>query len=438
MMNKPVTASLALLALLATAPALAQTRPVGTFDERFKAARELATSGKRAEALSAYSALLRTSPGNADVLVSRGRLNSWMGRWSEAELDLLAATRNSPSFRDAWSALGDLYYWRGRPDKAVGAYSRWVSIAPNDPDALISRGKAYRALGKNDAAKRDLLAAAARGGDVTALIEVPRSASTFRPPSTAKSKWLPTSMFRSADINDSGKYRWSAGLGVDRMNNLGGPDFTDTTLSIRHKWDAASLGFEALQTNRFGRSDRAYALDGYAGLWSRAYANLRYQYSPDALLFPRSRVRAELFQGVGTGWEISGAYDRLGFKTPVELMSVGVGKYVGAWYFRWRHIYSPGSTTNPGGSNNDRLSARYFYNGNSDQYVEASGGFGRSDPPTTASPTRAVTRSATFGVTWAGLVTDQVGYKLTYSHGYGLESEPYHQNSFGGSVFTRW
>src|SRR5258705_10550018 len=124
-----VMLALVLAGLLAgTTIAQAQLSPP-SFDQQFQNARALAIAGHREAALSAYTALLQQSPGNADVLLGRGRLYAWMGKWAEAEADLSAATVAAPEYADAWSALGDLYIWSDRPRQAADAYGRWLALA---------------------------------------------------------------------------------------------------------------------------------------------------------------------------------------------------------------------------------------------------------------------------------------------------------------------
>ena len=55
---------------------------------------------------------------------------------------------------------------------------------------------------------------------------------------------------------------------------------------------------------RFDAAKSSRYFDAYLDLWSRAYANVRYQYSADAALYPDHAYRAEVFQGVGEGWEL--------------------------------------------------------------------------------------------------------------------------------------
>ncbi|MEO6172490.1 MAG: hypothetical protein ABIP02_05175, partial [Arenimonas sp.] len=165
------------------APAMAQldslepekTATIGTalvaasFDDQFKAARELALASRHDEALIAYTNLLLRSPANADVLLGRGQLYAWMRRWRESELDLLAATAASPNYSDAWFALGNTYVWSEQPKLAIEAYGHWLKLNPNEPAPYIARGRAYRTLGDFTAARTDFEAAAALGANASEI-----------------------------------------------------------------------------------------------------------------------------------------------------------------------------------------------------------------------------------------------------------------------------
>jgi YaiO family outer membrane protein len=421
----------ALLAAIAAGPAAAQqTAPPG-FDTRFHEARELALDGHREAAIAAYTELLAASPGNADVLLGRGRVYSWMGNWPAAEADLAAAVTASPAYADAWSALGDMYLWSDRPEKAVQAYGHWVDLAPGDPAPLLARGRAQRSARQADAARSDFEAAAGRGADPVLVKDL--VASVQAPP-------LASVGVRPPDAVPTGGYRWSASAGIDFTDfPSGGLHWVETATTVRRRFDTGSLGFEALTATRFGTTDAAWALDGYRDLWSRAYVNLRFQEGVDAVLFPRTRWRAELFQGVGRGWELSASYDRLEFSAPVEIYGLGLGRYVGNWYLRWRHLYVPGTSGDPSWSHSDRLTVRNYYAGDADNYFEVAAGIGRTDEPTgfTLGPGSA-------GHSWSAsaalvrFVTARVGFKIGIDGGYGVEGEPYDSFGIFGTLYYRW
>jgi YaiO family outer membrane protein len=402
-----------------------QQSPQPDFDTQFQAARALALSGQREAALAAFGALLVRSPGNADVLLGRGRLYAWMGRWPESEVDLGAATAAAPAYADAWSALGDLYLWSDRPALAAEAYGHWLALAPaGDPAPLVARGRAWRAAGDYVTARGDFEAARARGAKGA---EIDGYLQSLTPRALNPRALAP-------DVASAPGYRWSASLGADWSSfSPSRPDWSDYTLSVRRHFSHGSLALEALAAERFSISDHAWAVDGYVDLWHRAYANLRYQRGPQQDLFPGNYWRAEVFQGVGHGWELSGSYDRLDFSaSSTRLYGVGVGRYVGNWYLRWRHLYIPG---NGATSNSDRFVTRYYYAGDADNYAEFTLKFGYTDAA--ALPT--ATGSARNWSTSAALVKflrPRVGFKLGLSYDHG--DDGYNGRGLFGTVYTRW
>lgn len=407
--------------LAGTAVVNAQTSPP-SFDQQFQAARGLAIAGEREAALSAYTALLQQSPGNADVLLGRGRLYAWMGRWGEAEADLNAATVASPEYADAWSALGDLYQWSDRPRQAAEAYGRWLALAPpHDPAPLVARGRALRAAGEFAAARADFQAAGARGADAQQIDDLLRSVAPRAP---------------APDVYGPAGYHWSASLGADWTTfSPTRADWSDYTLSVRRHFKRGSLALEALGADRFSSADKAWALDGYVDLWNHAYANLRYQRSPQADLFPKTSWRGEVFQGVGRGWELSGSYDRLDFNASgVDIYGLGVGKYVGNWYVRLRHLYVPGIG---GSSNSDRLLVRNYYKGDADNYVEFVVGAGRSDAALSSAPgSPGQAHSWSTSAALVKFLNPRLGFKLgaSYEH----DDDGYDGRGVFGTVYTRW
>lgn len=390
-----------------------------SFDQQFQVARELAISGQREPAITAYSQLLLRSPGNADVLLGRGRVYAWMGRWPEAEADLQAATAAAPDYADAWSGLGDMYLWSDRPDQAVQAYGRWIALAANDPAAYIARGRARRAAGDSAGAKLDFDAAGGYGADPAQVVGYLQS---LQPRALTPDVVVPQG------------YRWSSSLSASRTwLSPVRSDWSDYGLSLRRHFERGSLAVEWLGADRFGLSDRAWALDAYVNLWSRAYANLRYQVGPDAELFPGRAWRAELWQGLRQGWELSGSYDHLAFRnSEVDIYAVGVGKYVGNFYLRGRALYIPGDGSDRIGY---RGQVRYYYAGDGDNYVEINGGTGRSSEFLSRNPDASHSSNSSVGIAFVKFLTPRWGFKL----GLDYSDQPEHvERSISGAVYTRW
>lgn len=421
--------SLALVVLTTPAwalPLAASDTAVATagnsYEQQFAHARELATSGRRDEAIAEYSALLQRSPDNSDVLLARGRTYAWMDKWPEAEADLSTVTRATPNYADAWSALGDMYLWSGRPQQAAEAYGHWVDLQPADPAATIARGRAYRAAGNLEAARADFEAAGARGADAT---QVDDYIASLQPRQAHQEAVVPAGYLWSLRVGDT-YTRFSP----DRDN------WNEYEVSLRRKFDRGSLALEMLRAYRFGDHDTAWALDGYASLWQRAYANLRYQRGPSGGLFPDNAWRAELFQGVGQGWELSASYDHLEFgDSNTEMYGVGVGRYFGNFYARYRALHVPGVGS---GSLSHRAQLRYYYAGNADDYVEVSAGHGRSHDLDTANGFDQVVGSShsSIGATFVKYFAPHWGFRV--GAGFANNVDGFDERSVNAALYARW
>ncbi len=392
-----------------------------SYEAKFQLARVLSYTNQRDEAIRLYTELLATRPNNSDLRLARGRTYAWEGRWAEAEADLTAVTTRMPDYGDAWSALGDMYLWSDRPDAAVKAYGGWIAAQPAEPRAYLARARAYRAAGNLNAARVDLEAARAHGAAAT---EVDR---------------LLAALERRAEpeaVIPAG-FLWAASL--DYSTSHFSPDrdtWNEYVASVRRYWEHASLAAEYLKANRFGLTDDAVALDAYIDLWPRAYANVRYQYSQDAALYPDHAYRVEVFQGVGKGWELSGSYDRLSFTSSnVNLYGVGLGKYTGDWYLRWRTLFIP-STAKSGVSH--RVIARNYFSGNADDYVELNAGFSRGGEFVNQSQVIDITKGWSVGAAIRKYFTPQWGVKFSADYSDEQTSNPFVERSVSASLLYRW
>jgi YaiO family outer membrane protein len=377
--------------------------------------RELATGGQRAAALARYDQLLLEHPDNSDVLLARGRTHAWEGNHAQAEADLRAVVQASPRYADAWSALGDLYWWSDRPQQAADAYGQWIALEPEQPRAWIARGRAWRAAGENDAAAADFSTAAGLGADVESLQE------SLRP------------QVNDPDAMMVDGYRWSLRAGIDHTRFSGGRDaWNDVGVTVRRRFERGSLGLEMINADHFQQRDTAWALDGYVSLWERAYANVRYQHGPDSGILPRHAGRVELFQGVGSGWELSASVDYLRFSGSTEFYGLGIGRYSGNWYTRYKLQHVPGVGS---GSWSHRLQVRNYYRGNADDYLQLSLSSGRS---TDVDRFGGVVRdnNAAIGVSWTRYVTPRWGFKV--GAGYADSDDGFNQQELSFALHTRW
>ena len=398
----------------------AETHPL-SYEAKFKLARALSFSNHRDEAIRLYTELLATRPKNSELLLARGRTYAWENRWKEAEHDLTAVTKRSPDYGDAWSALGDTYLWSDRPGDAVTAYGKWIAAAPADPGAYIARARAHRSAGDLAAAGADFEAARAHGA-----------------PDSEIDQYLASLQQRRSEPEAAAPeaYKWLASLsyGYGKFTPVRSEWF-DYRATLRHYWQHASLGIDYLDSRRFGLSDYALALDAYVDLWPRSYANLRYQYSPNAKLFPGDAYRMEIFQGVGKAWELSGSYDHMDFgESNVDMYGAGLGKYTGDWYLRWRILLVPSSAEL---SISHHLLARYYFSGNGDDYIEINGGFGQGGEFLSGTTIVKTTRSKSIGAAFQKYFNSRWGLKI--STGYSDENiYPFNERSISAIVSTRW
>ena len=379
-------------AVAAQAPTpVPQVQAPESYTARLRRARDLATSGdpaKRAHALALYDTMLTVSPGNADVLLGRGRTFAWSRRYSEAEADLRAVVEAKPTYGDAWSALGDLLMWSDRPREAAEAYGHWVAVAPDAPEPLIARGRALRDAEDLAGARADFAAAGARGADPARVAAL---TATTQP--------------RQATLEGMSTegYQWSLRVGLDHTEFSGGrAPAIDHAVSLRRRLSRGSIALEWLQADRFRRIDQAWSLDAFTRLWPRAYTNLRYQHSAVGGALPSTAWRAEVFQGVGRGWELSASLDHLRFSTNTEYYALGIGRYTGNWYLRYRLIPGSGS---------QRVLIRNYYRGNADDFLGISVSRGPSaELDGLGAPVRV--NNAGVGVTWSRFFRSDWGFRV--------------------------
>lgn len=414
-------------------PAQVQAASASSFDDQYARARALANGGQPELALAAYSALLSRAPGNADVLLGRGIVHARLGRWSESEADLAAAVKASPDYADAWEALGNTYRWSGQPAKALDASERLVALRPKDPNALVARARAHRALGHAAQARADLEGARALGADAG---EIDGLLAGLQPNAVGPKAASPNGAMPSAgnpDATGAAGYSWAATLSAGWTDAGANPRWNDQTASVRHYTPAGSVAVETLRAARFGRHDAAWAVDAYTRLWAGAYANLRYQHSASGGLFPANAGRVEVWQALGKGWEASLSDDVLGFDSRVNIYGASLARYVGNFYVQLRHqnIVSQGSH-----STGERLLARWYYAGDADNYLELSANSGRSDDPLSLVGGRA--RSGGGAANWVRYFSPQWGGRIGATFSRSATGAGGSERGLAFALYRRW
>lgn len=172
---------------------------------------------------------------------------------------------------------------------------------------------------------------------------------------------------------------WFGGLYYEGDTFSGSsPDWTDwrtvRAVAIR-RFEHLSVGAEVGSTRRFGLTDQAVAGDLYLDLREGTYLNIRGRGVADAEILPRADLRAELFQNLAGGWEVSGNLRFMNVAGPdVGIAGLGVAKYYGQWFLQSRvSLARIEGEHAPSAS----LSARRILEDDGRQYFEFGGGVGK-------------------------------------------------------------
>lgn len=382
-------------------------------------AQQLLRSGQAEAAEQAYATLIERTPGDPDPWLGRGLSRMRLARWEGAMQDLEKAVELAPGYADAWSALADVYRWNDRWASAADAYARLATLRPQDAQVQVMRARALWQLGDAAQARRAAQRALALGASAADV-------ATFEEKSPVERAAL-----ASGSMSDRG-YDWALSAGVGRTLS-GASGATENQLSLRRYTDWGSIALERLSLRRFGEVDQAWAVDAYPRLWAGAYANVRYQSADSASLYPQRSWRLELFQNLGSGWELAGSHDELGFGSGVRIEGVSLGKYWGNFYARWRHQSVQSDSSSGKG---DRVLLRYYYAGDPDHYVEANLSQGRSDDFSSA--ILRASRTDARGLAWQHFIDRWWGLKMSLSESRDTSAANARARDWSASLIRRW
>lgn len=265
---------------LAASAALAQ-------DDVVARARQLATTGNRADATRLLDQHLAAQPNDLDARTLLGTVLSWDGQYDRARQELRRVVSADPKNLDARIALIRTEIWSGHRDAAQSLVSDSLALFPGN-------------------------------GDLMALQQQARG------PAAAPHQQVVIG-FNYDNYKDSDA--WREGFAALTLGSRVGPVIA-----------------RASHAHRFGNDDNMLELEAYPRLAARTYAYLAGGWSPDAKIYPRSRFGAEVFHGFGEGWEASAGARRLNFPDAVNIYTGSLSKYVKAWLFTGR-VYATSDTT---------------------------------------------------------------------------------------------
>lgn len=318
------------------------------------AARELAIGGKRPEALRILEQRLAAEPADSDARTLRGIILSWDGRYDEARRDLESVLARHGDSGDALRALLNVEMWSGHPERAESLAREALRRDPNDPALLLARAKALRALDRG----REALATIRR------LIEID--------PGNQEA------VTQGRDLGDSLDPFTASFDHASEWFSDGRAPWREEQIQLSRQTGVGSMIARFSQAQRFSRTGRQVEIDAYPHIRPGTYAYLNVGYSPDARLYPRYRMGADLFQTLGRGWEASGGFRRLHFAEDVNIYTPSLSRYYGNWMFTARVLLTPGSA---GTSRSGQFQVRRYF-GDGTDYVGVR--YGRGSSPVEA------------------------------------------------------
>jgi YaiO family outer membrane protein len=156
------------------------------------------------------------------------------------------------------------------------------------------------------------------------------------------------------------QYRWRTGVSLRYLDWSKNRDSWNRQ-QVEAGYNRPGGGVYYLQGRRYDRgqgSEHSIGVDAYPPLWGNAYANVTYRWSPDPESIPRNDIAATLYQPVSKRWKVFPGYRKLTFPIEdVDIVSFGVGHYIGNWFLRSKLLYT--DEDDPGVSLD--LNARYYF-----------------------------------------------------------------------------
>ena len=318
-------------------------------------ARTLATSGHRPEALSLMKERLEQDPGDNEIRVFYGVVNSWEGNWDESREALTQVLAANPTHSDALPALINTELWSDHPQRAEELAREATQRMPENLGFLLLHARTLRELNRNREALATLDALLAKDPGNEDALQLRR-------------RMQDTTGLWYAEVTHY--YNW---FSSDQDGQH------ETSLQLRRgDTPFGSIIGRFSNARRFGDNSNQIELDAYPSIRPGTYAYLNFGGSPDANLYPQYRVGFDVYQSLPKSLEVSGGYRRLSFSnSAVNIYTAWVGKYYGDWLFGARTYLTPDDAT--GLSRSVTLLARkYFGSDGLFDYIDFRAGTGVS------------------------------------------------------------
>ncbi|MEO6487857.1 MAG: YaiO family outer membrane beta-barrel protein [Thermoanaerobaculia bacterium] len=254
-------------------------------------ARDLAVAGQRVTALRILQMQLRQNPGDHDARTLYGTVLSWEGRFDEARQELRSVLNDDTRNLDARLALVRVELWSGRRGDAERLASESLSLFPNNADLLTLRNQAL-------------------SRDEQSLVSIGTTYDSYE------------------DVDD----------------------WRETFVEFKKGLRFGAVVARAARARRFGFDDDQFEIQFYPRIGRGGWASLSLAYAPDAVLYPETRLSAELYHALGKGFEASVGVSRLDFAEAgaTNVYTGSLGKYIGNWLLGGRVYTARGDSASQG------------------------------------------------------------------------------------------
>lgn len=390
-------------AMVIVAPAPAAPR--AATDAGHEDVQRLALDGHRAEALALAEAILAARPNDVDTRLYYGTILSWEGRYPEARAQLEQVLETSPGYADARFALINVEIWDGNWDRVIQLASAGQEIDPETNSYLLSQAKALRNLDRpQDAVDvlNKLVDREPNNREARALRETIRD--DLR-------KWQASSNQYYIFFSDSRKH-WE-----------------ETRYKATRYTSAGSLSFGATRTNGFGYRDNLYTAEFYPRIRPGTYGYLAMSYSQRAVLYPRTRYAAEIFQTLPKGMEGSFGVRQFQFAQPFRLYTASLTKYFAGYWMVTARTYL--SAADAGISQSLQMLVRRYYDG-PNKYIGFRYGIGASPYAVRSINDIQLLKSHTFGGDFVWRFDG--GWGMFFSGGISLQNRYQQRNLYQYSL----
>ncbi len=365
----------------------------------------LALAGKRAEALALAEAILDARPYDVDTRLYYGTVLSWEGRYAEARDQLEQVLDKSPGYADARFALINVEIWDGNWERVTELASAGEEIDPETNSYLLAKAKALRNLDRpQDAVDTldKLLDHEPNNHEARALRETIRD---------GLRRWQASSNQYYIFFSDS-RQHWE-----------------ETRYKATRYTSAGSLSFGATRTNGFGYRDNLYTTEFYPRIRPGTYGYLAMSYSQNAVLYPRARYAAEIFQTLPKGMEGSFGVRQFQFAQPFRLYTASLTKYFAGYWMVTARTYM--SSAEAGISQSLQMLLRRYYDG-PNKYIGLRYGIGASPYAVRSINDIQLLKSHTFGADFVWRFDG--GWGMFFSGGISLQNRYQRSNLYQYSL----